>query len=92
VAKTAGYHATRVLGIGGSGVVTLSQILAAAATLSDHAVITLDQTGLAQKGGRLRPAFAAGVTRSSPAVAGQRTQEGGFSRRPFRGTRTKSYE
>jgi indolepyruvate ferredoxin oxidoreductase len=51
VAKTAGYHATRVLGIGGSGVVTLSQILAAAATLSDHAVITLDQTGLAQKGG-----------------------------------------
>ncbi|HEX5504212.1 MAG TPA: indolepyruvate ferredoxin oxidoreductase family protein, partial [Thermomicrobiales bacterium] len=43
--------AVRMLGIGGTGVVTVSQILGAAATLDGLAVWGLDQTGLAQKGG-----------------------------------------
>ncbi|WP_369221838.1 indolepyruvate ferredoxin oxidoreductase family protein [Streptomyces sp. R39] len=44
-------HTTRILGIGGSGVVTLSQILSVAATNAGLHVVSLDQTGLAQKGG-----------------------------------------
>jgi indolepyruvate ferredoxin oxidoreductase len=48
---TAGTHTTRITGIGGSGVVTLAQILTAAGMLAGREVRTLDQTGLAQKGG-----------------------------------------
>ncbi|SEB26074.1 MULTISPECIES: indolepyruvate ferredoxin oxidoreductase family protein [unclassified Mycobacterium] len=44
-------HTTRITGVGGTGVVTLAQILSAAATLAGWRVRTLDQTGLAQKGG-----------------------------------------
>jgi indolepyruvate ferredoxin oxidoreductase len=40
-----------IAGIGGTGVVTLSAILGVAATLDGVACITMDQTGLAQKGG-----------------------------------------
>ncbi|MFF0630877.1 indolepyruvate ferredoxin oxidoreductase family protein [Nocardia sp. NPDC004151] len=46
-----GTHTTRITGVGGSGVVTLAQLLSTAATLAGHRVRALDQTGLAQKGG-----------------------------------------
>jgi indolepyruvate ferredoxin oxidoreductase len=43
--------AVRITGIGGTGVVTVAQILATAATMAGRSVRALDQTGLAQKGG-----------------------------------------
>lgn len=41
----------RVTGIGGTGVITIAQILSTAAIMSGRHVRALDQTGLAQKGG-----------------------------------------
>lgn len=41
----------RVTGIGGTGIVTVAQIVGMAATLAGRQVVGLDQTGLAQKGG-----------------------------------------
>ena len=46
-----GPHTTRITGVGGTGVVTLSQILSAAGRIAGRQVRSLDQTGLAQKGG-----------------------------------------
>jgi indolepyruvate ferredoxin oxidoreductase len=43
--------AMRITGVGGTGVVTIAQILATAAFLDGRDVRSLDQTGLAQKGG-----------------------------------------
>lgn len=40
-----------ITGVGGTGIVTVSQILAMAAHLDGNAAVTLDMTGLAQKGG-----------------------------------------
>ena len=43
--------AIRITGIGGTGVVTVSQILATATVLDGHSARTVDMTGMAQKGG-----------------------------------------
>jgi len=47
----AGGYRVYMPGIGGTGVVTANQVLAYAAMMEGRAVHTLDQTGLAQKGG-----------------------------------------
>ncbi len=48
---TIGGFRLRVTGIGGTGVVTVSQVIATAAVLDGNDARTVDMTGLAQKGG-----------------------------------------
>jgi indolepyruvate ferredoxin oxidoreductase len=43
----------RLMGIGGTGAVTVAQIIGTAALVDGHWVRGLDQTGLAQKGGQV---------------------------------------
>lgn len=68
-------HTTRILGVGGTGVVTLSQILSVAATLAGKTVRSLDQTGLAQKGGAVISDVKVGdetvLTQSNKTMAGE---------------------
>ena len=67
-------HTTRITGVGGSGVVTLAQVLTAAGLLAGWDVRTLDQTGLAQKGGAVVSDVkmaASAVGQSSKASAGE---------------------
>ncbi|WP_240197540.1 indolepyruvate ferredoxin oxidoreductase family protein, partial [Nonomuraea lactucae] len=65
----------RMPGIGGTGVVTVSQILQMAAHLDGLHAAGLDQTGLAQKGGpvvsdvRISPGPVIGSVKASPAAA-----------------------
>jgi len=67
-------HTTRVTGVGGTGVVTLSQILSAAGRIAGRQVRSLDQTGLAQKGGAVISDIkisAGEIEQSNKAVAGE---------------------
>jgi indolepyruvate ferredoxin oxidoreductase len=50
-ASIGGYYAILSPGIGGTGVVTINALLATAAWIDGLSAITLDQTGVAQKGG-----------------------------------------
>ena len=64
-----------IAGVGGTGIVTVSQLLATAAHLDGRHVSTLDMTGLAQKGGavlshvRISPADAPHPPTRIPAVS-----------------------
>jgi indolepyruvate ferredoxin oxidoreductase len=74
-ARKAGEVLIRMPGIGGTGVVTVSQILQMAAHLDGMHAAGLEQTGLAQKGGpvvsdvRISPHPVAGAVRASPGRA-----------------------
>jgi indolepyruvate ferredoxin oxidoreductase len=67
-------HTTRITGVGGTGVVTASQILVAAARIAGYQARSLDQTGLAQKGGAVVSDIKVSATRvaaGSKAAAGE---------------------
>ena len=67
-------HTTRITGVGGTGVVTLLQVLSAAGRIAGRQVRSLDQTGLAQKGGAVISDVkisAAEIEQSNKAAAGE---------------------
>ncbi len=67
-------HTTRITGVGGTGVVTLLQVLSAAGRIAGRQVRSLDQTGLAQKGGAVISDVkisAEEIEQSNKAVAGE---------------------
>jgi indolepyruvate ferredoxin oxidoreductase len=67
-------HTTRITGVGGTGVVTLSQVLSTAGRIAGRQVRSLDQTGLAQKGGAVISDIkisADEIEQSHKAVAGE---------------------
>ncbi len=69
--KTRSDVAVRITGIGGTGVVTVAQILGVAGVLDGKQVRTLDQTGLAQKGGAVVSdvKISAGAVEQAPKLA-----------------------
>ncbi|MFE1752405.1 indolepyruvate ferredoxin oxidoreductase family protein [Streptomyces anandii] len=68
-----GSFGMRITGIGGTGIVTVSQVLATAAVIDGHQVRGLDQTGLAQKGGAVVSdlKITSGAVEQGARIAGQ---------------------
>ena len=64
----------RLSGIGGTGVVTVSQIIGTAAMLDDLHVRGLDQTGLSQKAGPVTSDVR--ITRDAPAASNHANEAG----------------
>ena len=75
VAALDGAHDVLIGGVGGTGVVTLGQLLGMAAHLEGHASSVLDFTGLAQKGGAVLSHVRIGS--EAPAIHGSGIAAGG---------------
>jgi indolepyruvate ferredoxin oxidoreductase len=72
---TADEFAVRMMGIGGTGVVTVNQVLGMAALIDGLHVTGLDQTGLSQKGG---PVISDLRISREPVAAASKTPAGGI--------------
>ena len=69
-AKTPGGCSIAVAGIGGTGVLTIGAVLGMAAHIEDRAVMVLDASGLAQKGGAVLSQVRIGGPRESAGYLG----------------------